>query len=133
MVRISYLQRYQTLDPVSVFPGTPPYWTSELSGQVFEAGKTSATGPIAGAVVEILNGPAAGRRATTGVQPTFVPPGYVRFPSIQPGGFRILGVPWATDTGSRIRLRVTKDGYLPLELELESNSNSAYAALEKLK
>ena len=45
---------------VSVFPGTPPLPTDEIFGVVTEAGKTSATGGISGAVVEVLNGLIAG-------------------------------------------------------------------------
>src|SRR5262245_26818430 len=62
--------------PVSVFPNMPPLPTYEISGSVFQAGSTSGSSPIDGAVVQILDGLVAGRMATSGVPPPLLP-GYL--------------------------------------------------------
>jgi len=91
--------------PVSVFPNMPPLPTYEISGSVFQAGSTSGSSPIDGAVIQILDGLVAGRMATSS-QPPPPLPGY----SGGAGGrgfYRLLGVPPGT-----YHLQVTKSGYV---------------------
>jgi hypothetical protein len=92
--------------PISVFPGTSPMRTREIAGVVTAAGQTA---PIAGAVVQILDGLVAGRTSTTGVPPPLLP-GYLG--PFERDGYRLMGVP-----PGRYRLRVTKDGYTPQEAD----------------
>jgi hypothetical protein len=94
--------------PVSVFPGTPPLPTGEISGAVVEAGKTPFTGGISGALIEVLDGLIAGRTAKTGVPPE-LPPGF-----LGPFGgseyYRILAVP-----PGRYHLHVSAQGFITEE------------------
>src|SRR5215813_13181960 len=91
--------------PVSVFPNMPPLPTYEISGSVFQAGSTSGSSPIDGAVIQILDGLVAGRMATSS-QPPPPLPGY----SGGAGGrgfYRLVGVPPGT-----YHLQVTMSGYV---------------------
>lgn len=98
------IQAGDTYQPAAVIDGAALQPTWELYGAVYEAGKTVASGPIDGAHVEIVDGPFAGRSATTGVAPA-LPPGYLG-PFGGPGGYRILGLPAGTYT-----LAVSAAGY----------------------
>jgi hypothetical protein len=89
---------------VSVFRSTPPVQTIEIDGVVYPAGLTRTTGAI-DVRVEIVDGPAAGRSATTGV-PSPLLPGYL-LSNVSSGSYRLYGVPFGTFT-----LRATKDGYV---------------------
>jgi len=91
--------------PVSVFPNMPPLPTYDISGSVFQAGSTSGSSPIDGAVVQILDGLVAGRIATSSVPPPLLP-GYSG-PVGGRGFYRLLGVPPGT-----YHLQVTKSGYV---------------------
>jgi hypothetical protein len=93
---------------ISVFPGTPPLPTAEIFGSVYAKGQTAATGPIDGAVVEILDGLVAGKTATSGVPPPLLP-GYSG-PVGGAGYYRLLGVPPGSYT-----VRVMKSGYATQE------------------
>jgi hypothetical protein len=92
--------------PVSVFAATPPIRTWEIAGVVTGAGQTV---PMAGAVVQIVDGLVAGRTSTTGVPPPLLP-GYLG--PFNRNGYRLIGVP-----PGRYRLRVTKEGYTPQEAD----------------
>jgi hypothetical protein len=92
------------LTPIAVFPGTPPLPTSEVYGNVSLAGQTLSSGPVTGAVIEMLDGVLAGQTAISGVPPSLLP-GYLG-PFGGPGYYRFLGVP-----PGEYRLRISKDGY----------------------
>ena len=95
----------EAFQPMSVFAGPLPLPTHEISGTVWESGKTAAVGYISGAVIEVLDGAVAGRRATSGTPPPLLP-GYFGLSS-PPGLYRVLGVP-----PGRYSLRATADGYV---------------------
>ena len=93
---------------VSVFPGTAPLPTYSIDGYIYE-GTPAARVPLDGAIVEVLNGVVAGRRAISGAHP-LAPGGS---PIVAPGRYEIDGVPSGTFT-----IRVTKEGYLDQEREV---------------
>jgi hypothetical protein len=97
--------------PVSVFTGTAPLPTFGLQGTVYE-GATWTDGKIDGAVVEVILGLVNGRTATTGARPVPMPGFFAPGPAA-PGLYIINGVP-----PGAIRLRVTKDGYVPVERDV---------------
>jgi len=103
-VRATWERLTSPMRPVSVFPGTPPIPTGEITGSVWHAGQVPANSYIDGAVVEILDGLVAGRTATSGVPPPLLP-GYLG-PLGGKGYYRLLGIPPGT-----YRLHLTKDGY----------------------
>jgi hypothetical protein len=113
---------------ISVFPNMKPVATRFIDGSVYRKGMTAATGPIAGAVVEILNTArpsdssqfVVGRRATTGTTPSPSPPGF--FPDIRPERYQLLGIPEGEYT-----LRVTADGYVTQEPVVGQGSGSDFA------
>ena len=80
---------------VAVFEGTAPLPTGEMSGRVYEAGRTVGTGAISGAVVEVRSGLFAGRTAVSGAPPSLLPgflgreggSGYYRFVGVPPGAY----------------------------------------------
>jgi len=94
--------------PLAVFPGTAPLRTYEIFGSVSQSGQTPSASPINGAVIEVVDGLAAGQTATSGVPPPLLP-GYFG-PFGGPGYYRILGVPSGT-----YRLRISKAGYASQE------------------
>jgi hypothetical protein len=95
--------------PIGVFAGTPPLPVFGLQGTVRE-GTPPNDVKIDGATIEVLDGLVAGRIAHSGA-PSDAIPGFP-FPTA-PGLYRINGVPPGT-----IRLRVTKEGYLPMERDV---------------
>lgn len=97
--------------PVSVFPNMPPFTTFEISGSVYQAGQTPATGAINGAVLELVDGAVAGRMATSGTMPPAMP-GYAFIPKPTPGAYTFLGIPPGTFT-----LRVSKAGYVTQQVQ----------------
>lgn len=105
-------------DPVSVFTGTAPLLTGEIRGQIYE-GTPGARAPLDGATIEVLNGMVLGKRATSGVAPAPHPGMTTTF--IQPGMYRILGVPRGT-----FRVRVTKDGYFDEERDVSASTSSDF-------
>ena len=99
---------------IAVFPGVQPQPTYEISGMVtFVGASPIATRALDGAVIEVLNGPLAGKSATSGSAPVLLP-GYSG--SVGPGYYRILGVP-----PGAFRIRITKDGYLPQDREVSAS------------
>lgn len=66
---------------------------------------------IDGAVVEVLDGYLRGHRVTSGMDP--VPPPGFHPPPLTTGGYRLPGVPPGTH-----HLRVSKNGYLPQQIEV---------------
>ncbi len=97
---------------VSVFPGTAPLPTFEISGTIYD-GSVSPRAPLNGATVEIVSGIAGGKRVVSGVEPP-MPPGFTPiFGGVPAGMYRILAVP-----DGIARLRVTKDGFIPQEREV---------------
>jgi hypothetical protein len=94
-----------------VFPGTTPLPTFGLQGTVYE-GATPNESRIDGATIDVIDGLIVGRRATSGSRPEPVP-GYFAPGPAAPGLFIINGVPPGT-----IRLRVSKDGYVPEERDV---------------
>jgi hypothetical protein len=101
--------------PVSVFPGTAPLLTYEISGRVTAA---NGSGAIDGAAIQILDGLVAGRSAISGVPPAVLP-GYSDFFAAGAGAYRLLGVPPAT-----YRVRATKDGYITQERSVTVRSGT---------
>ena len=97
---------------VSVFAGTPPLPTFEIGGVTYD-GSVSPRVPLDGVVIEVLNGVAAGRHATSGVEPPLLPGFNPSFGGVRPGVYRILGVPNGT-----FRLRASKAGYVPQERDV---------------
>jgi carboxypeptidase family protein len=110
-VQASWQHLQSVMQPVSVFAGTPPLPTHEISGSVYLKGQTAGSGAIRGAMVQILDGLVAGRTATSGVPPPLLP-GFLG-PFGGPGYYRLLGVP-----PGNYRLRVTKDGYVSQERDV---------------
>ena len=95
--------------PVAVFAGTPPLPVFGLQGTVREGAPPNDL-KIDGATIEVLDGPIAGRTAHSGAPGDAIP----GFPPISaPGLYRINGMPPGTT-----RLRVTKEGYLPMERDV---------------
>ena len=112
---------YIARQSVTVFPGTQPMPTAEISGSITFAGTgSSSTRAIDGALVEVLNGPIAGYKATSGVAPQLLP-GFSG--GTGPGYYRILGVPAGTFT-----IRVTKDGYMPEERDVVASEGGGPVA-----
>ena len=97
---------------VAVFTGTAPLPTFGLQGTVHE-GATPNDVKIDGATIQVIDGLIAGRIATSGAPPAGIP-GFSS-PPTRPGLFIINGVPPGT-----IRLRVRKEGYVPVERDVTS-------------
>jgi hypothetical protein len=101
--------------PVSVFPGTAPLPTYEISGGIYD-GSVSPRAPLNGATIEIIDGPPSGKTSVSGADPQ-LPPGFTSFGPMMPGRYRLLGVPAGT-----FRLRATKDGYVPQERDVTGST-----------
>lgn len=96
---------------VSVFVGLPPQPTTELSGVIYQAGRTPATGPIDGARVEVVGGTLSGRAVTSGTAAP-LPPGFSAVP-VGSGSYRLAGIPPGT-----YHLRITRTGFVPQERDV---------------
>jgi len=118
---------YNAQRTVAVFPGTSPLLTSEIVGSVYD-GPVPSTSAIDGAVVEVVSGAIAGRRAVSGTLPDRLPGFSVGPAAPAPGSYRILGVPPGV-----FRLRVSKDGYVPQEREVTHTIFSSTAASFQLQ
>ena len=94
--------------PIGVFPGTAPLETYEYEGLIFDGAGPART-PLNGASVEILNGLPAGRSTISGSMPELFPGATAQ---ATPGHYAFFGIP--NDT---YRLRVSKPGYVPQEVE----------------
>jgi hypothetical protein len=101
---------YNAERTVAVFAGTIPLLTSEIVGTVYD-GPVPSTSAIDGALLEVLSGAIAGRRAVSGTTPALLP-GFFGG-TAAPGSYRILGVPPGV-----FRIRVSKDGYVPQERDV---------------
>lgn len=110
-VRAAYAGISGGAHSLAVFAGTPPLPVFALQGSVRE-GTAPSDPKIDGATIEVLDGLIAGRTARSGM-PADAVPGLSLPPISAPGLFRIEGVPPGT-----MRLRVTKDGYLPVERDV---------------
>lgn len=103
---------YNAERPVAVFPGTTPLLTSEILGSVYD-GPVPSTSAIDGALLAVVSGAIAGRRAVSGTLPAKLPGFSVGPATPAPGSYRILGVPPGV-----FRIRVSKDGYVPQERDV---------------
>jgi len=120
--------RTEASRPVSVFPNMKPVATYFIDGSVYRQGMTAFTGPISGAVVEILNSVrpsdssqfVVGRKAITGAAPSPSPPGF--FPQVRPDRYQLLGIP-----AGEYNLRVTADGYVTQERAVGEGSGGDFA------
>jgi hypothetical protein len=111
VVRVSSPGVSEGFRSVAVFTETAPLPTFGLQGIVHE-GATTNDGRIDGATIEVIEGLVTGRIATSGAAPAVIPGFFAPGPA-SPGLFIINGVPPGT-----VRLRVTKEGYVPLERDV---------------
>jgi len=116
---------YSAQRTVAVFPGTGPLPTSEIVGLVYD-GPVPSTSAIDAAVVDVLSGAIAGRRAVSGTLPSQWPGFFVGPAAPAHGSYRILGVPPGV-----FRIRVTKDGYLPQERDVTAGVTPASFQLQR--
>ena len=115
---------------ISVFPNMKPVATYFIDGSVYRKGMTAFTGPISGAVVEILNTArpsdssqfVVGLKAVTGgaPSPSPSPPGF--FTNVRPDRYQFLGIP-----AGEYNLRVTADGYVSQERTVAQGSGADFA------
>jgi hypothetical protein len=108
LLRVSWAPYSEYWRPIAVFPGTSPLPTYEYAGFVFD-GAGPPRAPLNGALVEVLNGPPAGRTMLSGTQPEAMPGASA---TASPGHYAFFGMPEGP-----YRLRVSKNGYATQEIE----------------
>jgi len=110
--------------PVSVLQNVGPVLTSSIRGTVYLAGQHPTTGQINGAVVQVLDGLAAGRTALSGEPPPPIP-GFSDIDAGQAGHYRFFGIPPGTYT-----LRVSKAGYTTREVQITAGPTGSLSYLD---
>ena len=111
--------------PVSVFPGTAPLPTLILTGSVAD-GSIAAHPPLDGATVQILDGLVAGRIATSGVAPPFMPGYWGPTGFFRSGDYEFFGIPKGTYT-----VRVSRPGYVTQQRAITIGSTPTQFVLER--
>jgi len=116
IVRSSHPLAGEGSHAIAVFPDGAPTPTFVLAGTVYD-GSDPGRPPLNGASIQVLSGVIAGRTATSGTEPPFVPGFWGPDGLIVAGSYEIFGVP----SGS-YRIRVSKPGYASQERDTNLTS-----------